>query len=240
MKPLEEKMTTFLFCVGGHTGGWWVREKGIEARLRDAGHEVFRPTYTGVGERIHLSNPNIDLKTHIQDIVMVLMFEELEEIILVGHSYGGMIAAGVLEESSERIAHLVILDGIIPQDGQSVADIVGPEVMEYLTENAEAHGDGWQMIPDWPGATPRHTGQPLATMQTKITIANPKAVQIPKTYVFCTDGKEDLPLIKYTIDQIPMVKSDSNWDYYEINTDHEFTETDELINILLDIGSRTS
>ncbi len=127
---------------------------------------------------------------------MVLKFEELEEVILLGHSYGGMVAAGVLEESPERIAHLVILDGIIPRDGQSIADIVGPQVMEYLRANAEAHGDGWQMIPDWPGANPRHTGHPLATMQTKITIANPQAVQIPKTYVYCTEGKEDLPLIK--------------------------------------------
>ena len=233
-------MATFLFCAGGHTGGWWVRERGIESRLRDAGHEVFSPTYTGVGERIHLTNPNIDLKTHIQDILMVLKFEELEEVILLGHSYGGMVAAGVLEESPERIAHLVILDGIIPRDGQSIADIVGPQVMEYLRANAEAHGDGWQMIPDWPGANPRHTGHPLATMQTKITIANPQAVQIPKTYVYCTEGKEDLPLIKYTVDQAPRVKSDPNWSYCEITTDHAFTETDELVNVLLDIGRRSS
>ncbi|MGB2955609.1 MAG: alpha/beta fold hydrolase [Anaerolineales bacterium] len=233
-------MATYLFCVGGHTGGWWVREIGIESQLREAGHEVFRPTYTGVGERIHLSNPNIDLNTHIQDILMVLEYEELEDVILVGHSYGGMIAAGVAEKCPERIAHMVTLDGIIPNDGQSVADIIGAQVMEFLKGNAKAHGEGWQVIPDWPGVKPRHTGHPLATMQTKIDISNPKAAEIPKTYIFCTEGKEELPIIQYTIDQVPRVKSDPNWEYYEIQTDHELTETDELVGILLDIGRRSS
>jgi len=233
-------MATFLFCAGGHTGGWWVRDSMIDARLREEGHEVFSPTYTGVGERIHLANPEIDLNTHVQDILMVLKYENLDNVILVGHSYGGMIAAGVVEEKPERIRHLVALDGIIPRDGQSIADIVGSGVMEFFKENAETHGEGWQIIPDWPGTKPRHTSHPLATLYTKIQIANPEAVRIPKTYIFCTEGKDELPAIQYTVEQVQRVKSDPTWDYCEIQTDHNLTETDELVEILVEIGRRSS
>ena len=233
-------MATFVFCAGAHTGGWWVRDTKIDAKLREEGHEVFSPTYTGLGERTHLVNPKIDLNTHVQDILMLLKYEELNDVILVGHSYGGMIIAAVAEEAPERIKHLVSLDGLIPKNGQSIADIVGAEVMEMWEENAQSHGDGWLLVPNWPGSNPRHTTHPLATLYTKVEVANPEATEIPRTYIFCTEGKQDNPAVRYTVEQIPKVKADPKWEYHEIQTDHNLTETDALVEILLDISRRSS
>ncbi|HSG26309.1 MAG TPA: alpha/beta hydrolase [Anaerolineales bacterium] len=233
-------MATFLFCLGGFTGGWWIRDSLIGPKLREAGHEVFSPTYTGLGERNHLTNPQIDLKTHIQDILMVLKYEDLYDVILVGYSYGGMVANAVVEEKPERIKHLVILDGLIPSDGQSIADIVGPVGMEIFVESVESHGDGWLIVPNWPGTNPRATSHPVATLYTKIQVGNPEATKIPKSYIFCTEGKENMPPIQYTVDQVPRIKSDPSWEYHEIQTDHNVTETDELMEILLEIGQRYS
>ena len=95
--------------------------------LRDAGHELFTPTYTGLGDRSHLANPSIDLETHIGDIEAVFTFEDLRDVILVGHSYGGMVATGVADRVPDRIAKLVYLDAFVPRDGESVLDIHGPE-----------------------------------------------------------------------------------------------------------------
>lgn len=233
-------MAIFLFCSGGFSGGWWIRASTIGPKLREAGHEVFSPTYTGLGERNHLTNPQIDLNTHIQDILMVLKYEDLYDVILVGHSYGGAVASAVVEKNPERIKHLVLLDGLIPSDGKSMAETVGPVAMEFYKESVETHGDGWLMIPNWPGANPRATSHPLATLYTKIQIGNPEATKIPKSYIFCTEGKENMPAIQYTVDQLPRVKSDPSWEYFEIRTDHNLTEIDELMEILLEIGQRYS
>lgn len=230
-------MAAFVFCAGGNIGGWCWRDMKVDTALRDAGYLVFTPTYTGVGERVHLTNRTIDLNTHIQDILMVLKYEELTDVILVGHSYGGMIIAAVAEQAPERINHLVSLDGYIPENGQSIADIVGVDVMEMYEENARTIGAGWLLVPDWdPG--PRATTHPLATAYTTVAIDNPEAASIPRTYIYCTEGKENDPIVRFTVNQIKKVKADPRWDYREIQTDHSVIETDELVKILLEIGER--
>src|SRR5437867_3729519 len=113
-------MTTYLLVHGGTTGGWmWKR---LTPLLRAAGHEVFSPTLTGLGERSHLSNPQIGLETHIQDVLGVLEYEDIWSVILVGHSWGGMVITGVADRASHRLAHLVYLDATVPRDGQSFLD----------------------------------------------------------------------------------------------------------------------
>ena len=109
----------------GHFGG-------VATLPRAAGHEVYTPTYTGLGERSHLLSHDIDLNTHIEDVVMVLRYEDLSDVVLVGHSYGGMVITGVAERSADRLAHLVYLDAFVPQDGQSLADMYGPEAWTAL------------------------------------------------------------------------------------------------------------
>ena len=113
-------MATYLIVHGGCGGGWQFRETA--AYLRDAGHEVFTPTLTGLGERNHLLTPDVDLATHIADVDNVLEFEDLHDVILVGHSYGGMVISGVADRSAERLSHLVYVDAFVPEHGESLED----------------------------------------------------------------------------------------------------------------------
>src|SRR5689334_5875269 len=114
-------MATFVVAHGAWSAGWaW---KKVRPLLRARGHEIFTPTYTGIGERAHLAHKDIDLDTHIRDVIGVLEYEDLRNVILVGHSYGGMVATGVADRASERIAQLVYLDAFAPRDGESLLDL---------------------------------------------------------------------------------------------------------------------
>ena len=115
-------MATFVVAHGAWSAGWaW---KKMRPLLRDKGHELFTPTYTGVGERAHLATPEVGLETHIQDILAVLEAEDLSGIVLVGHSYGGMVATGVADRAASRIAQLIYLDAFVPRSGQSLFDLL--------------------------------------------------------------------------------------------------------------------
>jgi pimeloyl-ACP methyl ester carboxylesterase len=119
-----ESMTTFVLVHGAWHGGWcW---KYVAQPLRGAGHDVYTPTLTGLGERCHLLTPDVGLETHIQDIVNLFEFEDLRDVVLVGHSYGGMVITGVVDRVPNRVGHLVYLDAYVPGDGQSLLDISGP------------------------------------------------------------------------------------------------------------------
>ena len=108
-------METYLIVHGGWAGGWYFKDTA--KILRAAGHEVYTPTLTGIGERVHLGHPEVNLDTHIQDIVNVLEYEDLIEVILVGYSYGGMVSTGVIYRQPERIKQMIYLDGLIPENG---------------------------------------------------------------------------------------------------------------------------
>ena len=108
-------MATFVVAHGAWSSGWaW---KKMRPLLRAAGHEIFTPSYTGLGERSHLSSPDVTLETHIQDIANVLFYEDLTDVVLIGHSYGGMVATGVADRASERIRQVIYLDAFVPRDG---------------------------------------------------------------------------------------------------------------------------
>ena len=116
-------MATFLFVSGGWHGGWsWRR---VADRLRAQGHDVYTPTLTGLGERAHLYRDDVDLETHIADVMGVIEFEDLDDVILVGHSYGGMVITAIADRAPERLSRVVYLDALWPDDGESVADVVG-------------------------------------------------------------------------------------------------------------------
>ena len=163
-------MATFVLVHGGWAGGWQWRE--VASLLRAAGHEVFTPTLTGLGERVHLASPDVGLDTHIQDILMVLAYEELRDVILVGYSYSGMVITGVAERAPERLAHLVYLDAYVPRDGESLLDMLGPDAAAFIEQAAQAHGDGWR-IPHDPPDAPRRTPHPLKTGQQPVSLTNP-------------------------------------------------------------------
>jgi pimeloyl-ACP methyl ester carboxylesterase len=142
-------MATYVLVHGGAHGGWCYGR--MAPLLRAAGHEVFAPTLTGVGERAHLLSPDIDLDTHIQDVVQVLRYEDLRDVILVGHSYGGMVITGVADRAPDRVGHLVYLDAATPVNGESLAELAAP-----LMNAARARGrvvDGVELVL-FPGTEP--------------------------------------------------------------------------------------
>jgi pimeloyl-ACP methyl ester carboxylesterase len=117
-------MANFVLVQGAWMGGWYWRS--VAQRLHQKGHDVFAPTLTGLGERSHLLNAGITLDTHIADIVNVIKYEELSDVILVGHSYGGMVITGVADAMPDKIAALVYLDAFVPESGQALLNLVPP------------------------------------------------------------------------------------------------------------------
>src|SRR4029079_9821821 len=130
--------TTFVLVHGAWGGGWHWRR--VADRLRSHGHSVFAPTLTGLGERAHQLHPGIDLSLHIADVLGVLRYESLDDIVLVGHSYGGFVISGVAEAFPGRIRSIVFLDAFMPNDGEAVVDIVQPPVQEVI-RGAQSRGE---------------------------------------------------------------------------------------------------
>ena len=178
-------MATFILCHGGRAGSWqW---ETIPDMLRVKGHRAFTPTFTGMGERVHLAHPDIDLDTHVTDVVNVIQFEDLNDAILVGYSYGGIVITGVADKVPDRFSHLVYLDAFVPQDGQSFADLLGPEIVTSLMSVVEQYGDGWRLpyIPDDPGepVDPRYTPHLIKTGTQPVRLQNPAALALPRTFM---------------------------------------------------------
>jgi len=189
--PGKTTPRTIVFVHGAWGGGWQYTK--VQPFLEEAGHTVFRPTMTGLGERVHLGGPDVGLSTHIEDIVNVLEFEELEEVVLVGHSYGGMVIAGVADRVPERIAKLVYFDAILPEDGESVASLFG----DAIDSMATAGGGGaepWQLVPRWVEEgklPPVDVPQPLLTFTEPIVLENPEAGLVPGVFLLTVEaGKE--------------------------------------------------
>jgi len=158
-----------MLIVHGAWGGAWQFAK-IDSLLREQGYDVRRVTLTGLGERAHFASPDIELETHIEDVLNVTRFEDLADIILVGQSYGGMVISGVADRLPERIARLVYLDAMVPDDGDSAAALIGNRL-----PLSEMTRDGF-IIPVWvkPGKPhPIDVPHPLKTFTDPISLKNP-------------------------------------------------------------------
>ena len=181
-------MATFVIVHGAWSGGhaWrWLRPL-----LQAAGHEVFTPALTGLGERSHLANAQIDLDTHVLDVVGVLEYEDLLQVVLVGHSYGGVVITGVADRVPERLAQLVYLDAEVPMDGQSEFDLLPPEERAVYQESARSKGQGWRILPPVPEPLPddldanlrwamsRMVPQPVATFAQPLRLTNPAGLGV--------------------------------------------------------------
>src|SRR6201986_1368500 len=116
-------MTTFVLVHGAWGGSYGF--KYVRGPLREAGHDVFTPSMTGIGERVHLASPQVDLTTHVTDVVNTILYEDLTDIVLLGYSYGGMVVTGALEYISDRVGHLVYLDAFVPRDGECLDELSG-------------------------------------------------------------------------------------------------------------------
>jgi pimeloyl-ACP methyl ester carboxylesterase len=220
-------MATFVLVHGTHAGGWmWQR---LAPLLREAGHDVHSPTWTGLGERVHLARPDVGLETYVQDVANVLRFEDLRAVVLVGSSFGGMDVAGAADRVPERLARLVYLDATVPEDGQSAAD-AWADGWEWLAAEREAAAaadspDDWpvptdyvrQMVSDeadqaW--LLERFVPQPFAALAQPVALRNPAAAAIPRTYVRCTEEAE--PEEPY----VARARTQPGWDYRELAANH--------------------
>ncbi len=160
-------MATFVICHGAWDGGWYWQD--VANLLREKGHHVYTPSLTGLGERVHLGNPAIDLDTHIQDIVNVCLFEALDKVVLVGHSYGGAIITGVADRIPNRLSELIYIDAFVPKNGESLVDLFGESpVIDQFTSLSNQLGDGWK-IPFYSEeeSDPRHVAHPTSNFLPK-------------------------------------------------------------------------
>ena len=157
-------MTTFVLVHGAWGGSWGFRL--VRGPLRQAGHEVFTPSLTGIGERAHLASPQVNLSTHVLDVVNTILYEDLTDIVLLGFSYGGMVVTGALEHVADRVSHLVYLDAFVPADGQTLDDLTGAGVP---AGRRRARGDvaGGADVPADETTPPRPTGPPRAARRTR-------------------------------------------------------------------------
>jgi pimeloyl-ACP methyl ester carboxylesterase len=240
-------MTSFVLVHGAWHGGWcWQRVARI---LRTAGHDVYTPTLTGLGERAHLLGPAITLDTHIQDILGVLFYEDLHDVVLVGHSYSGMVITGVAEQAAERLGHLVYLDAFVPGDGQALSDFAPPEIITLFREGARVEGNGYG-VPPLPGTfgvtdeadlawvRPRLGLHPLNTKLDPVRLSNLLAQQLPRTYIYCADPAVPPGVSRPFTPFADRLRTDPDWHYTELATGHDamITEPEHLSRLLLDLA----
>lgn len=168
---------TYVIVHGATAGGWEWKKTG--RFLADDGHEVHRVTLTGLGERNHLASEKVDLDTHINDVVNVILFEDLHDVVLAGHSYGGMVITGVMNRIPDRIRHVIFLDAAVPNDGESMFDLVGGPPKGALIEDGLVRFPGFN--PDAP--LPHGVPHPVNTFRQPVAYVNPPALALPVSYV---------------------------------------------------------
>jgi pimeloyl-ACP methyl ester carboxylesterase len=171
-------MSTFVLIPGGWHGGWYFHS--FAEALRARGHRAHPVTLTGLGERRHLLDASVNLDTHIDDVVRALEAERLTDVVLLGHSYGGMVVTGVIDRAADRIKAAIYSDAYVPEDGQSCFDLTSDSFRRMFLDGAA--GDGFS-VPPSPGGDPRRTPHPLATFLQRIRLANaPPAIE--RGYVY--------------------------------------------------------
>lgn len=198
-------MATFVLVTGAWHGSWcWKR---VREALGRAGHTVFTPTFTGIGEQSHLLSPAVDLETHIADVMNLIRWEELGDVVLVGHSYGGCVVRSVADRMGDRIAALVYLDAFVPESGQSLHDRLPPDHRQMQLDAAMAVGEGWR-VPPIPAAVfnvneadrawvdDQCTDQPLACFQQKLRLERDGVPAGPIHYIWAS-GWEASPFAQF-------------------------------------------
>jgi pimeloyl-ACP methyl ester carboxylesterase len=224
---------TYVIVHGAWGGGWdW---KGVDSLLTASGSKVYRPTLTGLGERVHLAGPNIDLSTHIADVVNVLRFENLRNVVLVGHSYGGMVITGVADRIPERISRLVFVDAIVPDDGESVMTASRGTRMESGIGQMLDSAKNGVLVPGWvpPGTSPpMDVPHPAKTLTERLRFTNPAGRRIPATYILTVEaGKAEAD-----DDFAPFAQRAKarGWTYHVLQSDHvpERSAPGELTGLL--------
>lgn len=236
-------MATFLVAHGAWSAGWaW---KKLRPLMRARGHEIFTPTYTGMGERAHLAHKDIDLETHLADTLGVLEAEDLRDLILVGHSYGGMVATGVADRAVGRIAQLVYLDAFAPRDGQSLLDLQTEENRQRVRDGASQEGDGWRIPPSVPPPdtsaedlawiSAHRMPQPLKTFEQKLRLTG-AVERLPRSYIYCKISRPGDVFRQFR----DRASSEKGWQCIDIDSSHSpnITAPEALTQILDGIAAK--
>jgi len=231
-------MGTYVLVHGGWSGAHGFRH--VRTRLQRAGHEAFTPSLTGIGERAHLTSPEVGLGTHVRDVVNHVLYEDLDGIVLLGFSYGGLVVTGALEHLADRVRHLVYLDAFVPDDGDSVFSLIGRPPVDLL-----ALGQDWLVPPaprefDDPAEAafmqPRRIGHPMRCFAEPVRLARPlEDFAFSRTYIRATADAPDAPGTAVFDAAATRAQTSDAWSYHEIATNHMVPSNrpDELAAILL-------
>jgi len=237
-------MATYVLVHGGGHGGWCY---GRVARLlRAEGHDVYTPTLTGLGERAHLLDDRVDLHRHVEDVVAVLDFEDLHDVVLVGHSYGGMVITGAADRAARRVGRLVFLDAANPVNGQSLVDVSGPIIEAVRPMGRVVDGIELVLLPapdagllygvtdprDLAWMAERLTGHPWKCFEQPLKLTNEAALEsIPQYHIVCTSTLA-------TRDRELMGRARAAGRLWDIDTGHDLmiTEPGAVADALLEIA----
>lgn len=232
-------MATFFVAHGAWSAGWvW---KKMHPLMREKGHALITPTYTGLGERAHLASPSTGLRSHVQDMLMVLKMEDIRDAILVGHSYGGMVATGVADLAAERFSKLVYLDAFVPTHGQSVFDFYPAEERENRFSRLV---DGWKLPPsplppdtsphdiDW--IMSRRVDLPVACFQETLLLENGET-KLPRSFIYAQRHIPGDPFRQF----FERAKRE-NWQVFEMDASHSpHVTAPEALTEVLDTITRS-
>jgi len=236
--PSETTPLTIVFVHGAWGGGWQFHK--VQPLLEEAGHTVYRPTMTGLGERVHLAGPGVGLSTHVEDIVNVLEFEDLDDVVLVGHSYGGMVIAGVADRVPHRIAELIFMDAIVPETGDSVAGLFG-EAIDTMATAGGGGAEPWQLVPLWVEEgeqPPVDVPQPILTFTEPILLDNPEAARIPATFILTVERGKEADAFDVFADRA----KDRGWKVVEMEGGHnpQWFQPETFVGVLLRVAQKGS
>ena len=230
-------MATFVLAHGAWSAAWaW---KKVRPLLRARGHELYTPTLTGLGDRGHHASPAVDLETHVSDVVAMLDYEDLRDVVLIGHSYGGMVATGVADRVPERLRQVIYLDAFVPAEGRCLLDYLPEGVRKHMVENA---ADGWRVpanpIPpdtapeDVAWIEPRRMTQPLRTFQQPLRLKRGETT-LPRSYIYCRLAPPGDPFRQFA----ERAKREG-WRCFELDASHSpnVTAPEALADLLAEIA----
>jgi pimeloyl-ACP methyl ester carboxylesterase len=234
---------TYVLVHGAYGGGWIWRD--VAAGLRQQGHRVYTPTQTGLGERSHLLSRQITVDTHIEDVASLIALEDLRDIILVGHSYGGMAVTGVADRMTDRIRHIVYLDALIPENGDTAFTILPAGMAEARRKTALEQGAGVALPVPGPEAFPIPAGpakdwfmqrlrpHPIGTYESPVRLMKPAGAGLPVTYVAYTN-----PALASIEPSRQRAKAKAGWQYRELAVPHdvEVPNPEKVVEVLAGVG----
>ncbi|MFE2070134.1 alpha/beta fold hydrolase [Streptomyces sp. NPDC059467] len=235
-------MSTYLLVHGAwHSGEVWKR---VVPLLAAAGHRVYAPSLTGCGDKAHLLGPDVGLDTHVDDVVRLVMEEDLTEVVLVGHSYAGLVISSAANQVPDRIARLVYLDAMVPAHGETAADVL--PVSRAMIDGALASESGWR-VPPMPELPPPHglfgvtdpadtawlrtqlSDLPVRCLQQPVRLDNAAVGTIPRTHIHCVADRSK------GVVRRPVPATEQVW---ELPTGHDcmITMPAELTGLLLELA----